>query len=130
MAQVDERRMRAMAEIFRRDDDIPEERITAVEGAKEQGELSLKVLMVTDDFVVLKAWRKKGLIDPVHRHDDHVSVATLLSGRLRMRIGDDEFVAEPGAVWRHDPGVVHYSEALEDCVQIEIKSPPCKTWTS
>lgn len=37
-------------------------------------------------------------------------------------------VAEPGSVWRHPPGVVHHSEALEDCVQIEVKSPPCRTW--
>ena len=128
MTVAEERLMTAMAEIFRLDDAIEEERITAVEGAVEQGHLSVKVLMVTDEFVLLKAFRKKGLIDPVHKHDDHVSVATLVSGRMRMTIGDEEFIAEPGSVWRHDRGVVHQSEALEDCVQIEIKAPPCKTW--
>ena len=40
-----------------------------------------------------------------------------------------EFIAEPGDVWRHPAGVAHYSEALEACVQIEIKSPARKTWT-
>lgn len=123
------RMMQAMAALYRKDADIPKEKIHTVEGAVEQGELSLKVLMVTDDFLLIKAWRGKGLIDPVHQHDDHESVATLLSGRLKMRIGDVEFIAEPGDVWRHPPGVEHYSEALEACVQLEIKSPARKTWT-
>ena len=123
------RMMQAMAALYRKDADIPKEKIHTVEGAVEQGELSLKVLMVTDDFLLIKAWRGKGLIDPVHQHDDHESVAMLLSGRLKMRIGDEEFIAEPGDVWRHPAGVAHYSEALEACVQIEIKSPARKTWT-
>jgi len=28
----------------------------------------------------------------------------------------------------HPVGVEHFSEALEDCHQLEIKSPPMKTW--
>jgi quercetin dioxygenase-like cupin family protein len=124
-----DRTMQAYSHLFAQDSDIPEEQVHAVEGATEQGDLSLKVLMVTENVLVLKAFRGKGLIDPVHQHDDHESVATLLSGRLRMKIGDAEFIAEPGAVWRHPPGVPHTSEALEDCVQIEVKSPARKTWT-
>ena len=116
-------------QIFIADSDILEEEVNAVEGAVEQGELSLKVLMVTENFIMLKARRGKGLIDPIHQHDDHESVATLLSGKLKMKIGEKEFVANPGDVWRHPPGVPHYSEALEACVQIEIKSPAKKTWT-
>ncbi len=124
-----ERMMQALSTLFRKDADIPEETIHAIEGAVEQGELSVKVLMVTDNFVLLRAWRGKGLIDPIHQHDDHESVATLISGRLKMKIGDKEFIAEPGDVWRHPQGVLHSSEALEECVQLEIKSPPRKTWT-
>ena len=85
------RMMQALATLFRKDADIPEEKIHAVEGALEQGKLSLKVLMVTDDFVLLRAWRGKGLIDPSHQHNDHESVATLLSGRLKMRISPWQF---------------------------------------
>ena len=129
MNQTQDRIMTPMAALFRAASDIPEEPIHAVEGAVEQGELSVKVLMVSDNFVTLWIRRGKGLIDPVHQHDDHESVATLVSGRLKMWIGDEEFVAGPGDVWRHPPGVPHYSEALEECVQIEIKSPARKTWT-
>ena len=39
-----------------------------------------------------------------------------------------EFIAGPGDSWVHPRGVPHYSEALEDCVQIEVKSPPIRTW--
>ena len=129
MQDVNDRLMKPSNFLFRADKDIPEEKIHAVEGAVEQGELSLKVLMVTENLLMLLARRGKGLIDPVHQHDDHESVATLLSGRLRMRIGEEEFIANPGDVWRHPPGVPHYSEALEPCVQIEVKSPARKTWT-
>ena len=115
--------------IFKSDQDIQEENIHSVEGAIEQGELSLKVLMVTENMLVLRARRGKGLIDPIHQHNDHESVATLISGKLKMKIGDEEFIANPGDVWRHPPGVPHYSEALEACVQIEIKSPARKTWS-
>lgn len=104
------------------------ETVRAVEGVVQQGQLSVQVLMVTEELVMLKVWRKKGLIDPSHVHEDHESVATLISGRMRNCIGGEEFLSEAGSVWRHSPGVVHSSEALEDCIQIEVKTPARKTW--
>ena len=44
-----------------------------------------------------------------------------------MLIAGREFIAGPGDSWVHPRGVPHYSEALEDCVQIEVKSPPIRT---
>ena len=73
---------------------------------------------------------EKGLIDPVHKHMDHETVAYLIKGRLRLVIGGEEFIAEAGTSWIHPRGVEHFSEALEDCEQLEIKSPPRKTWTT
>ena len=129
MPQGDQRLLEAFTHVFMRDEDISEETVTAVEGALEKGHLSVKTLFVSEHVLVMKVFRGKGLIDSPHQHDDHESVATLISGRMKMQIGDEEFIAEPGSVWRHPPGVVHYSEALEDCVQIEVKSPPRKTWS-
>jgi quercetin dioxygenase-like cupin family protein len=57
-------------------------------------------------------------------------VAYLIRGELRLVIGGEEFIATPGTSWIHPPGVEHFSEALEDCEQIEIKSPPMKTWVT
>ena len=96
MNVAQDRIMAPMEALFRAAADIPEETIHAVEGAVEQGELSVKVLMVADNFVTLWIRRGKGLVDPVHQHDDHESVATLVSGRLWMKIGDEEFVAGRG----------------------------------
>lgn len=123
-----DRRLVPIADLHRAADASPAFAVGAIEGAAQQGQLSLQVLMVTEQLLMLKVFRKKGLIDPPHRHTDHESIATLLSGRLRNVIDGEEFIAEPGATWRHPPGVVHSSEALEDCVQIEIKSPPRRTW--
>lgn len=106
------------------------ERIGAVEGHEEGGELLVRVLQVGEDILMLEVKRKRGQIDPPHKHDDHESCGYLISGRMKIVVDGREFVAEPGASWRHPVGVVHSSEALTDCHQIEIKSPPRKTWTT
>lgn len=108
--------------------EIPPEKLASVEGVAPKGEVEVRVMHVTDALLILEVKRKAGLVDPLHRHDDHESAGYLISGRMRVIIGDEEFIAEPGTSWIHPVGVDHYSEALEDCVQIEIKSPPRKTW--
>ncbi|MBM3504531.1 MAG: hypothetical protein FJX65_11720 [Alphaproteobacteria bacterium] len=124
-----ERRMTPMDVLFRRDADILRETIHAVEGVKEPEGMYLKVLMVTENMLVFRAWKQKGVVDPWQVHDDHESVATLIAGKMKMWIGDREFLCQPGDVWRHPQGVRHMSEALEDVVLIEVKSPARKTWT-
>ena len=99
-----------------------------VEGAAMQGVLAVAPLVCGDESSMTRWTRKKGLIDPLHQHDDHESIAILLSGKLRMVIDGREFIAGPGDSWVHPRGVPHYSEALEDCVQIEVKSPAIRTW--
>jgi quercetin dioxygenase-like cupin family protein len=117
-----------MKELFRREEDIPEIKLTEVEGDVFKDPPSLKLLMVTEDMECLKVYRKKGFVDPKHTHEDHSTVACLLYGKVRLHIGDQTFLAEPGDVWMHPQGVPHYTEALEDCCQIEVKAPACKTW--
>lgn len=115
---------------FAQRDSIPAERLDTVEGVKEQGHVEVRKLLVGDEILLLHVFRKKGLIDPVHKHMDHESMGYLISGRLRLVIGGEEFIAEPGTAWMHPVGVDHFSEALEDVEQVEIKSPPRKTWTT
>lgn len=105
-----------------------EERAAVIEGVEETGLILIKTLVVGSDIVVLRAFKQKGVIDPFHTHEDHESVGYLESGRLRLVIGEEEFIAEPGDSWLHRAGVPHMSEALEDSVQVECKSPPRKTW--
>ncbi len=123
-----DRQMEKTNRYFVRSAEVQPERITSVEGVLEQGHVVVRKLMVGDEILLLEVERKKGLIDPIHKHMDHESMGYLIKGRLKLIIGGEEFIAEPGSSWMHPVGVDHYSEALEDCFQIEIKSPPRKTW--
>ncbi len=114
--------------VFTRGAEVEEMRITRIEGAEEIGELALKQLMVGNDMLCMQVRRKKGLRDPEHAHPDHESICYLVSGRMRVVIGAEEFIAEAGDCWVHKAGVLHYHETLEDSIQLEIKSPPRKTW--
>lgn len=102
--------------------------VSTVEDATMRGVLTVAPLVTGDESSMTMWTRKKGLIDPEHQHDDHESIAVLLSGKLRLVIDGQEFIAGPGDSWVHPRGVRHFSEALEDCVQIEVKSPPIRTW--
>lgn len=108
--------------------DVKPERLASVEGKEPQGEVTVKVLQSGDDILMLEVFRAKGLIDPMHRHDDHETTGYLIKGKMRVVIDGEEFIALPGTSWIHRRGVDHFSEALEDCLQLEIKSPPVKTW--
>ena len=108
--------------------ELPLERLGAVEGVKPKGRVEVRRAMVGNEVLMLHVIREKGLIDPVHKHDDHETVAYLIRGKLRLVIGGKEFIATPGTSWIHPRGVEHFSEALEDCEQLEIKTPPRKTW--
>ena len=107
---------------------IPIEPVMAIEGGAEVGNLGIKPLMVGDNVLVMEAHRERGLVDPEHAHNDHESICYLVSGRMRVVIDGKEFIAQPGDVWRHQIGVPHFHETLEDSLQIEIKSPARKTW--
>lgn len=96
-------------------------------GAPEHN-LAIKALMATPEVLFMEVRRPKGRIDPRHAHPDHDSICYLVSGRLRVVIADDEFIAEPGDCWRHPAGVEHFHETLEDSLQIEVKAPPIRTW--
>ena len=123
-----ERRLPRSAAYFFKAANAHETEVATVEGAPMKGVLAVAPLICGDESSMTRWTRKKGLLDPLHQHDDHESVAILLSGKLRMVIDGHEFIAGPGDCWVHPRGVPHYSEALEDCVQIEVKSPPIRTW--
>ena len=116
------------ANAFVAPDEVALRPIGRIEGAKQADGLAIKPLMVGEGALLMEVHRKAGLIDPEHAHPDHESICYLVSGRMRVVIDGDEFIAEPGATWIHRPGVRHYHETLEDSVQIEIKSPPRRTW--
>jgi quercetin dioxygenase-like cupin family protein len=123
-----DRRLTPTNRTFQALGDVPVTRIEAIEGVREPGLLTVQPLIVGERLMFLHCFKEKGLHDPWHQHDDHESIGYCLSGRMRVVIGEDEFIAEPGDAWYHAPGMPHYSETLADTVQLEMKSPPLRTW--
>lgn len=116
---------------FVRNADVAAERVRRLEGLAEgdaRAALAIKALLATSDVLLMEVHREKGLVDVEHAHPDHDSICYLVRGRMRVVIDGDAFVADAGDAWIHRAGVAHYHEALEDCVQIEVKSPPRRTW--
>ena len=107
----------------------PVDRITSLEGTPSAGVVNVKPMVVGDGMLLIELFQEKGVRVPEHVHGDHESIVYLVKGSMRLVIDGREFVARAGDAWRHPPGVPHWSEALEDCVAIEIKSPPRKTWS-
>lgn len=126
-----DRRVSPTAARFVHNAEVAADAVTALEGAAEGNDgaqLAIKALLASPSALLMEVRRDKGLVDPEHVHPDHESICYLVSGRMRVVIDGESFVAGPGDAWIHPAGVPHYHETLEDSVQIEIKSPPRKTW--
>ena len=108
---------------------IPAQRPAQVEGRGDNiGAVSVKPLVVGEEALLLEITQAKGVLVPQHQHDDHESVIYLVRGRMRLVIDGKETLVGPGDAWIHPRGVPHHSEALEECLAIEVKTPPRKTW--
>jgi quercetin dioxygenase-like cupin family protein len=115
---------------FARASEIEGEPIRTVEDKALEGDRLpvVKTIICTDKFLCTEVTRPMGIIDPPHQHADHESIFYLIKGRVRLVIGKEEFIAEAGDYWVHPVGVEHYTEMLEESVNIEVKIPPVKTW--
>ena len=107
---------------------VPVQRLATVEGRGESLDVTVKPLLVGDEGLLLEIVQAKGTLVPQHQHDDHESLIYLVRGRMRLTIDGTETLVGPGDAWIHPRGVPHHSEALEECVTIEVKTPPKKTW--
>lgn len=126
---MEPRRLAPTNLLFRRGADLPDNRVGGIEGGVQPGLLTIKPPLIVGEHVMfLSAFKEKGLHDPLHQHDDHESIGFQLKGRQRVLIDGQEFLAEEGDAWYHPAGVIHMSEALEDTIQLEMKSPPMRTW--
>jgi quercetin dioxygenase-like cupin family protein len=59
---------------------------------------------------------------PSHDHP-YEQTGYLVSGRIRLHIGDDSREIGPGDSWCVPSGVAHRADAVEDSVALEIFSP-------
>lgn len=74
--------------------------------------------------VMLVRWEfKAGGVAAKHSHP-HEQVVMMISGRLRLVVGDTETIMRPNDVVVVPSGTPHEAEALEDTVVLDIFSPP------
>jgi quercetin dioxygenase-like cupin family protein len=102
--------------------------IEAIEGKPLSAPIDLRLGVVTPAMSLVEVHWAKGAKSSPHIHADHDSVVYVVSGHLRVTVGDRTMDAGPGDSLVTPPGVTHFIEALEDSVSIEVKSPPVKTW--
>jgi len=70
---------------------------------------------------------KAGSPLPMHEHPQE-QTGYLISGRLRLSIGEETREMGPGDSWSIPGGVTHGAETLEDTVAVEVFSPVRKDY--
>ena len=72
---------------------------------------------------------QKGAVVPEHSHHNE-QLTYLLEGVLRLWVGEEkeEFTLRPGEVLYIPSNVPHSAEALEDCLDVDVFSPPRQDW--
>ena len=80
--------------------------------------------IITGENEMVVRWEfKKGGSAASHSHP-HEQIVMMVSGRLRLAVGDEEMILGLGDIVVIPPNVPHEAEALEDTVVIDIFSPP------
>ncbi len=82
-----------------------------------------------DSITVARVYLRKGCVVPEHSHHNE-QISMMEEGRLKFVIGGVEKVLAGGEVVRIPPNVPHSAEALDDCVAVDIFSPPREDWKS
>ena len=81
----------------------------------------------TETMTLARVVLRKGALVPMHEHENE-QIATVLEGRLRFVVGDDERVVEAGESVPLPANVPHGVEALEDSVVLDVFSPVREDW--
>lgn len=84
--------------------------------------IQLKTLVFGDKTLFSEFRMKAGSQLPSHSHV-HEQTGYLVAGKIRLTIGDEEFIVEPGDSWCIKSNVNHCAEILADSVAIEVFSP-------
>ncbi|MGB9499159.1 MAG: cupin domain-containing protein [Dissulfuribacterales bacterium] len=81
-----------------------------------------KTLVYGENTLMTEFLLKEGADLPIHQHP-HEQTGYLVKGKLKMFIGEKEFVAESGDCWCIGGDIKHGAKAIEDSVAVEIFSP-------
>ena len=72
---------------------------------------------------------EKGAVVPMHSHENE-QLTYLLEGALKFWIGErrEELILRAGEVLHIPSNLPHQAEALEDCLDVDVFSPPRQDW--
>jgi quercetin dioxygenase-like cupin family protein len=84
--------------------------------------IKIKTLVYGDKMLFTEFRLTQGSQLPPHAHPQD-QTGRLLSGRIRLFIGEEWFDVEPGDTWYIPGNVEHKAEVLADSVAIEVFSP-------
>ena len=72
---------------------------------------------------------EKGAMVPMHSHDNE-QITYLLEGVLKFWIGEEkrELILRAGEVLHIPSNIPHQAQALEDCLDVDVFSPPRQDW--
>jgi len=109
--------------ILSRNSDVKGVVVKSIEGKPMYGgDLIVKPLIKGDEMTFLEIHYTPGVGAPLHVHN-HESLAYVVKGKVKMKVGYEEYILGQGNVRRHPKGVPHGVEGIEESVVVEIKSP-------
>jgi quercetin dioxygenase-like cupin family protein len=82
-----------------------------------------RMIACGESVQIIEFFLPKGAVFPLHVHP-HEQTGFINSGRLRVTIGDESSDLGPGDGYFVPPNVEHGTQALDDCVNIDVFSPP------
>jgi quercetin dioxygenase-like cupin family protein len=79
--------------------------------------------------MLAQIYLEKGAVVPTHFHENE-QITYLLEGSLKFWIGEEreEIILRAGEVLHIPSNVPHQAEALEDCLDVDVFSPPRQDW--
>lgn len=83
--------------------------------------------VVGDTIMLNRVLFDEGAMSPLHNHSEE-QIVTLVSGRMRVASGEQEYILEPGDVAIFPAYVLHQLEALEESVTIETLGAGGHIW--
>lgn len=84
--------------------------------------IDMKTLAYGDKTLLTRFHLKKDSVLPLHSHP-HEQTGFLVSGKIRLFIGDTSHEVDPGDSWTIKGGIEHRAQVIEDAVAIEVFSP-------
>jgi quercetin dioxygenase-like cupin family protein len=76
-----------------------------------------------DRMMLCEVSMERDAVVPMHTHP-HEQTGYLVSGRIRMQVGDETRELNPGDCWQIPSEVPHEAVALEPSVLVDVFSPP------